>query len=112
MNKYVIESLKHWFRMRRWVREEILKRGMGDVSPTVRKMHEGIGEIWIGADCSLCQKYYDFDTESCGKCPLFLKYGCEKRGSPHDLVDESDTWNEWYENSKGMIKALWEVRHG
>ena len=115
MNKHVRESLKHWFRMRRWVRKQ---------DPIFFKnysvMEDKIGESWHSEYCELCNIYFNdlkysekySEEESCTMCPLY-KIGkcCWLIDSHWYNVAIAQTWGEWLENSNEMIMALWAVRN-
>lgn len=108
MNEHVRESLKHWFRMRRWVR--LYKRRHSVQIPNVIVMENSIDECWSAINCALCIKYQD-DDYTCRCCPLYLNGDCcHDYGSAWRAVPDSETWTDWLKASNKMIKALWEVR--
>jgi hypothetical protein len=106
-NKHVEKSLKHWFRMRRWVRKQPKYNNIN-----CWKMLEEISESPDGKFCALCKNY--FKKRSCDCCPLykFTRLSCGKDTlSPWMKANDAQDWGEWLKNSNEMIKDLWEIRN-
>jgi len=116
MNEHVRESLKHWFRMRRWVRKVIKHKYHKSVDDVI--MNKDLGECWAANYCALCGEYISYSFSygfsygfSCFLCPLHLNGdGCLSKDSSWYVVNVSTTWVEWLSASNEMIKALWEIR--
>lgn len=116
-NVHVRESLKHWFRIRGYLRTLPKSRSTCDVwgKESITTFYAGmlrtIGELISSEYCALCNAYYTNTTE-CSMCPLFRRdYWCLDSGSIYERVVASNNVAEWLENSKLMIKALWECRY-
>jgi hypothetical protein len=103
----VVNSLKHWFRMRRYVRR-LIKNGRRSKPPLCMRMNDEIGEVWNVNHCALCVRV----NEECNRCPLGKNNSrCTSENSAYMKVNYSATWAEWLAASGDMIRALWNCRY-
>lgn len=93
-------SIKHWKRMRRWVKEVIDGGGGSDRSDGII-MRSYINETWSGSYCDLCSKY----EHRCSKCPI-TEISVHCNIGIWTRINTAYTWNEWYLNSTKMLKLL------
>lgn len=100
----VDKALAHWERMQAWVKlqpEEDAVSGSG--------MKFAIGETWEGKYCACCKFTRSLsDIMDCYLCPIAIagEERCDYPNSSWQLVDMSETWGEWLENSHAMISLL------
>jgi len=97
--KAVAESIAHWKRMISWARRQDQPG-----KPDAYVMYAAINEDWFGDFCPLCGRTYD---AGCDSCPLSLSgNNCNNNGSSWNVVDNSETWEEWIANAELMQNAL------
>lgn len=102
----VIASLKHWFRMRRFVRQ-LIREGKGSEYPLSTGMLLKIYEYWGGRYCALC-----IAVDDCTLCPLWKNRNCcHNYKSAYNYVVFAKKWLHWLTASDGMIRALWDCRY-
>ena len=114
MREDIKKSLKHWFRMRKFVRSIIRNERenlLPDMRPYSNILGSNIKETWFSVDCPLCYKYLHGEN-SCDNCPIlvFDTY-CNNESSIWKKINKSKTWIEWLENSNAMIYLLWKTRN-
>lgn len=102
----VEESIAHWKRMIDWVQTQ-----PKNDKPSLRTMTTFIREYWTGECCSLCQYAgRNLGRTYCENCPLYAKgHECLASDSLWCRVDTSDSWGEWLENARVMLKTLEEL---
>jgi hypothetical protein len=99
------DAVNHWKRMINWAKKQHPK-----ATPNQTIMEQEIGESWEGKYCVLCS-YSLAIADSCGKCPLYKKYGScdyDPRNAYGDVSDrmESPNWKQWVVNAERLLKQL------
>jgi len=111
----VDKALAHWERMQAWVK---LQPDEDAVSDSGWYDHYGymkfaIGETWEGKYCACCKFTRSLsDILNCSLCPIAIagEERCDYNNSSWRLVDMSETWGEWLENSHAMVSLLKRVK--
>ena len=103
-HKAIVDSIEHWERMIAWAE----KQDPGDLVSS-DDMLVGIGEIWGGADCPLCQLARVEARDSCFLCTLGCTHGhCNAQRSANAWSDDKMArhWKDWLMHARRMLVQL------
>lgn len=97
--KVIEKTLKHYDDMIEWAKGQ-KQRGYVDDW----KMLFEIGQNWYGDHCPLCKEFSPLLT-TCGKCPLYARYGGCGRNE-WNKMDNAGTWKTWIRHATLMREQI------